>query len=43
MLTLLRRDLILNRYFVGLTYLFWSVLWLGGPAMSGGGAMPFGL
>ncbi len=43
MLTLLRRDLILNRYVVGLTYPLWSVLWLGGPAMSGGDTMPFGL
>jgi hypothetical protein len=43
MFRLLRRDLILNRYFVGLTYLFWSLLWLGGPAMSGGDPMPFGL
>jgi hypothetical protein len=43
MLTLLRRDLILNRYLVGLSYLFWSVLWLGGPAMSGGDTMPFGM
>ncbi len=43
MLTLLRRDLILNRYVVGLTYPLWSVLWLGGPAMNGGDTMPFGL
>jgi hypothetical protein len=43
MLTLLRRDLILNRYLVGLTYPLWSVLWLGGPAMSSGDTMPFGL
>lgn len=43
MLTLLRRDLILNRYLVGLTYPLWSVLWLGGPSMSSGDTMPFGL
>lgn len=43
MLTLLRRDLVLNRYVVGLAYPLWSVLWLGGPAMSGGDTMPFGL
>lgn len=43
MFRLLRRDLILNRYIVGPTYLLWSAMWLGGPAMSGGDTMPFGL
>ncbi len=43
MLKLLRRDLILNRYIVGPAYLLWSAMWLGGPAMSGGDTMPFGL
>jgi hypothetical protein len=42
MLRLLRKDLILNGRLVGLSYLLWSVLWLGGPAMDTGGDLTFG-
>jgi hypothetical protein len=43
MLKLLKKDLILNGRLVAGSYAFWSVLWLGGPAMGGSGSMPFGL
>jgi hypothetical protein len=43
MLKLLRKDLILSGRVIGWTYAFWSLLWLGGPAMSGSGHMPFGV
>jgi hypothetical protein len=43
MFKLLRKDLILNGRVIGGTYAFWSLLWLGGPAMDGSGSMPFGV
>ena len=43
MLKLLRKDLILSGRVIGWTYAFWSLLWLGGPTMSGSGHMPFGV
>jgi ABC-type transport system involved in multi-copper enzyme maturation permease subunit len=43
MLKLLRKDLILNWRVLALTYVFWSLLWLGGPAMSSSGELPFGM
>jgi hypothetical protein len=43
MLKLLRKDLILNGRLIGGSYAFWSLLWLGGPAMGGSGSMPFEL
>ena len=43
MLKLLRKDLILSGRVIGWTYAFWSLLWLGGPAMSGSGHMQFGV
>ena len=42
MLKLLRMDLILNWKALALSYALWSVLWLGGPALSGSGDMTFG-
>ena len=43
MLNLLRKDLILNRWPIALTYALWSVLWLGGPVMGSIGDLPFGV
>jgi hypothetical protein len=42
MLKLLRKDLILNGKVIGGAYAFWSLLWLGGPAMDTSGNLTFG-
>ena len=41
MLKLLRKDLILNGRVLALTYAFWSVFWLGIPALRPGGRNSF--
>ncbi len=43
MLTLLRKDLILNGRVVAASYALWSLLWLGGPAISTSGDLTFGM
>jgi hypothetical protein len=43
MLALLRKDLILNGRLIWVSYAFWSVLWLGGPAMGTSGDLTFGV
>jgi hypothetical protein len=43
MLKLLRKDLILNGRVIGGAYAFWSLVWLGGPAMGTSGDLTFGV